>query len=349
MRTLWPSGATRLGLILLAAVAVVFALAEITVRALQYPLPLWYATLDQDVAWSQTQHRVVLAGSSRIYSAVDDRALAEGLSADGEPVAVANLGQGFSSPASHALGLRRLGNLGLLHGTTVVLEAPGGLADAQDWRDPWYVPERPQWLLSVIEARDLPALWRSRSPVEDLLGFTVRTLFGGSLLMRYREDLRSALMADAAVRLGLRPRPTGSPGSVQRVVLPSQRDEVNLDRILAAAADDGQRWIAGQRTVEWKETVAASMVRTVTEAGGRVVFVEMPLSTAMAAGLQSALAQQNRASFQSAARTWGTPVVSVGLPFTDADFPDGWHLSASARARFTRALTEVWITARRTR
>lgn len=339
--TPWPAGATRLCLVLVAAIVVSFLVAEGGVRRMGYALPRWYPQLVDDQAWRGAAHRVVLVGTSRVFAAFDEDAMSAGLSREGTSTRVANMGQGFSNITVHALGLRLLADRGALRGATVVVEAPGGLPEPQDWRAPWVFTERPQWLVSVLRPGDLPALWRSHTNWEDTLGATARTLFGVSVVARYREDVRSAIIAESAALVRNTP-PPGTSAPAENIVLPGQRNVEDLARIRDVAVADGQRWLAASRTVSWNDSVVASLVRTVQGAGGHVVFVDMPLSSPMAAGLQGALAQANREAFRTAAARWNTPVLTPQVAFSDDDFPDLWHLSADARARYTQAVLAAW-------
>jgi hypothetical protein len=328
-----------------------FLILEVAVRQMGYRLPPWYPALAQDQSWRTADHRMVLVGTSRVFAAIDETAVMRTLSTQTTRAAVANMGQGFSSLVTHALGLRLLADEGLLQGATVVVEAPAGLADPLDWRDPWYLPERPQWLVSVMRARDIPALWWSHTPWEDTLGATARTLFGASVLSRYREDVRSAVIAQAAGVVPRTPQGASSTGQsgTSAMVLPAQRSDTDLERIRDVAVVEGQRWTAASRDVVWETTVVASIVAWVQAAGGRVVFADMPLSTPMAAGLQTMQTRRNRKTFRQSAARWGVVVITPDVRVTDDDFPDLWHVSVDARARYTQALMNAWVSEPRTR
>jgi len=126
------------------------------------------------------------------------------------------------------------------------------------------------------------------------------------------------------------------------IVLPVRRNPADRERIREAAILEGQRWIVGTRQVDWDTTVVATMVRTVQAAGGRVVFLTLPLSDAMSIGLRTSAAQTNRQRFDEALVRWGTPRMEVPLPLVEDDFPDLWHISRQGRARFTAALINTW-------
>jgi hypothetical protein len=338
-RTTLPAGAGRLFLAVGACVLAAGLCLEGAVRVAGYALPRWYPQVAQNQSWRGATDRVVFVGTSRTFAAVDHRRFA----ASGS-VPAANMGQGFSTIASHALGLRYLAERGALVGTTVFVEAPGGVPDALTWQDPWYFIERPQWLLSVMKPSDLPALWRSATPVEDAFAVTFRGLAVGSRFFAYREDVRVKSLGWIYDRARGRASVSDEDlaGDEEDIVLPARRNPADRERVREAAVQEGQRWTVGTRPVNWDETVVGTLVRTVQAAGGRVVFLSMPLSDAMAVGLRTPLAQANRLGFDEALVRWGTTRLELPVVFADDDFPDLWHLARQGRDRFSSALIDAW-------
>lgn len=333
MRPALPQGASRLFVLVLGVIIAAGLCLEGVIRASRYQLPRWYPQVAEDQAWRAARDGIVFVGTSRTFAAVDERKVATALG-----TSAVNMGQGFSTITTHALGLRYLAERGALAGTTVMIEAPGGLPDAATWQDPWFFAERPQWLLSVMRVSDVPALWQSDTPLEDTLAVTFRSLAVGSRLAAYREDVRVTSLGWVYDRV------RGGASAGEDIVLPSRRNPEHRERIRQTAVLDGQRWLAGTRHVDWDATVIASLVKTVQAAGGRAVFLTMPLSEAMSIGLQTPIARANRQRFDDALAQWGAARIEVGAAFTDDDFPDLWHLARPGRARFTAALIDAWNT-----
>lgn len=338
-RTGLPAGAGRcpvtvLGIILAAGVCL-----EIVVRGAGYQVPRWYPRVAADNAWQSASRRMVFVGTSRTFASIDEDLVASALDAR-----VINLGQGFSTMAGHALGLRYLAERGALTGATVVIEAPGGLPDPATWHDPWFSPERPQWLLSVMRPGDLPSLWRSTSPVEDLMTASFRSLAVGSQVAAYREDVRVRALDWIYDRArGRTSQESEREAEVaEDIVLPARRNPADRERIRQAAVLDGERWLVGLRDVDWRSAIVSSMVETVRQAGGRVVLLSVPLSHAMSRGLMTPVADANRRRLTEAERQWGVIRVEVPVEFSDDDFPDLWHLSARGRERFTAGFIALW-------
>lgn len=325
-----PPGALRLLGLCVVAILVAFGLTEAVLRAGLYSRPRWYPraieTLDGRPA------RYLFIGSSRVSAAIDARRFAA-LTDTPEALSV-NVGQGFSTVAAHALGVRRLSELGLLQGTTVFLEAPLGVADTSTWNTPWYQIEGAHFLISVLEGRDLPALWRSSQSLEDTLAASGRWLLKPSWIGIYREDIRVKALATTYHLTGLW---SAAPPDDERGV---RRDVDDLSRIRAAAVANGQIAARAPVVPDWSETVTAWIVRQVQAAGGSVVFYRMPMSAAM--GVSSASIVENARTLAEQAVRWNVPMLAPQVTFTEADFPDLWHLSAESSVAFTDALVAAW-------
>lgn len=330
-RTHLPSGAARLLCFCLVAMVLTFGGVEAVLRGGFYERPRWYPRAIDALAGRPA--RVVFIGSSRVSAAIDVRLFAT-LTNTPEHLAL-NLGQGFSGVTAHALGIRRLSELGLLEGATVFMEAPLGVVETATWTTPWYQIEGAHFLLSVLEGRDLPALWRSEQTVEEKLAASGRWLIKPSWISIYREDIRVKALSRTYALAGLSSAP---PPDDQRGV---RRDVDDISRIRAAAIENGRDAARAPAVADWSATVTAWIVRRVQESGGRVVFYEMPMSAPMA--IISPSIQENARTLSEQALLWDVPLLRADIAFSDADFPDLWHLSVEASGRFTDALAAAWL------
>lgn len=325
-----PPGAARLIGFCLIALVLILGGVEAVLRGGVYERPRWYPRAIEALAGRPA--RVVFIGSSRVSAAIDVRRFAT-LTNTPEDLTL-NLGQGFSGVTSHALGIRRLSELGLLNGATVFMEAPLGVVETATWTTPWYQVEGAHFLLSVLEGRDLPALWRSEQTVEEKLAASGRWLLKPSWISIYREDIRVKALSGTYALAGLSSAP---PPDEQRGV---RRDVDDISRIRAAAIANGQEAARTPVVTDWSATVTAWIVRRVQESGGRVVFYEMPMSAPMAVGSPSNA--QNAQTLAVQADRWNVPILKADIVFSDHDFPDLWHLSVPASWRFTDALAAAW-------
>jgi len=325
-----PSGAGRLFAFCLCAMALTFGVVEAVLRAGFYERPRWYPRAIESLDGRPA--RVIFIGSSRVSAAIDVRRFAT-VTNTPEHLTL-NLGQGFSTVTAHALGIRRLSELGLLDGATVFMEAPLGVVDPATWTTPWYQIEGAHFLMSVLEGRDLPALWRSEQTVEQKLAASGRWLLKPSWITVYREDIRVRALSRiyALARLSSAPAPDDQRGV--------RRDVDDISRIRAAAIANGRDAARTPVVADWSATVTAWIVRRVQESGGRVVFYVMPMSAPMA--IISPSIEQNARTLTAQAADWNVPILKADIAFSDAEFPDLWHLSVEASGRFTDALAAEW-------
>lgn len=324
-----PPGGRRLLSLCLLAMVVAFGVTEAALRGGFYERPRWYPTAVEKL--NGRPAKFLFIGSSRVSAAIDVRRFAA-LTDTPEDLTL-NVGQGFSTVTAHALGIRRLSDLGLLHGATVFMEAPLGVVETATWKTRWYQIEGAHFLMAVLEGRDLPALWRSEQPVEAKLAASGRWLLKPSWISIYREDIRVKGLGRTYALAGL----SSAPPDDQRGV---RRDVDDISRIRASAIVNGQEAARTPVVADWSATVTAWIVRRVQESGGRVVFYEMPMSAPMA--VISPSIAQNAQSLAVQAVEWNVPMLKPDVVFADTDFPDLWHLSVQSSPRFTDALVAAW-------
>ncbi|MDA1306552.1 MAG: hypothetical protein O2917_04750 [Acidobacteria bacterium] len=189
-RTRVPEGWWRAAAAYSAAVLLALVAGEAVVRLSTFEPAHWYPQIT--VKLGATPVRYMFVGSSRVGAGVNvtDFANAQPASPDGSPGHVFNNGHGFAAIVTHAIGLRKMSEAGLLRGATIFVEAAGGSPDEGTWRDRWYYREAPSFLLSVAGPRDLPGLWHSTMSVDEKLAASARTLMNGSTIAIYAEMIR---------------------------------------------------------------------------------------------------------------------------------------------------------------
>ena len=330
------------------AIAAALAAGEAGVRLSAFTPAQWYPQVTRQLQGAPARYMFV--GSSRVGAGVDVIAFAEAQppAPSGGIGPVYNMGHGFSTVISHAIGLRRMADQGLLRGSVVFVEAAGGIPDTSTWRDRWYYREAPSYLVSVAGARDMPGLWRSGMTVDDKIGATMRTALKGSRLAVYAEMIRvNGLAAAYRQAARLRPAPAASPAPVERLELREtggvRGDIDDLSRISAAAVQEGRRMLDEQVLIaDWDETVAAEIAAIVRAGGGEVAFFEMPLSPPMRLASASETGRINARTFRAWAAARGIRVLGTRREFAADAFPDVWHMSAPAADMFTQDLIGEW-------
>ncbi len=339
----WPTAVKYV-----AAVCAALLIGEAGVRVSAFTPAQWYPQIIEKLHGVPV--RYLFAGTSRVGAGVNVLQFAEAQPplAPGEPRQVFNMGHGFSTIISHAIGLRHMAEAGLLRGAIVFVEAPGGVPDESTWNGRWYFREAPSFLVSVAGARDMPGLWRSGTSTDDKIGASARVALKFSTLAVYAEMIRVNGLGAAYRRASqLRSSAAGEPAVVERLELREgggvRGDVDDLSRISAAAIVEGQRMLDAQTLVgDWGRTVSGEIVEIVRNGGGDVAFFDMPLSAPMRIAAESGTGQRNGESFRAWAAARGVRVLRSRGGYPVGLFPDVWHMSATGADMFTRELIAEW-------
>ena len=332
-----------------AAVCAALLIGEGAVRLSAFTPAQWYPRIIETL--DGVPARYLFAGTSRVGSGVNVLQFADAQPplAPGDQRQVFNMGHGFSTIISHAIGLRHMAEAGLLRGAVVFVEAPGGVPDESTWNGRWYFREAPSFLVSVAGARDMPGFWRSQMSADDKIGASARAALKFSKLAVYAEMIRVNGLS-AAYRRASQLRssaPGAQPAAVERLELREgggvRGDVDDLSRISAAAIVEGRRMLDEQTLVaDWGRTVSGEIVDIVRGGGGEVAFFDMPLSAPMRIAAESETGQRNGESFGVWAAARGVRVLRSREDYPAALFPDVWHMSATGADMFTRELINEW-------
>jgi hypothetical protein len=294
----------------------------------------------------------LFVGTSRVAAAVDVDAFAdEAARCIGRRPRAVNMGTGYSTLVEHFFGIKTLlrDRPDALRGGVVLIEAPGGIPDAitiaNRWDEPWTYEGETTRIVPHLRPGDLPDVWRSGLSFGDKLNFSFRTLTRGSALLAYRELIGMTLMdvfrgrvAGAVAPAAGHDKPAADLAERGGI----RTDQEGVRRARSLAVEMAATWAADQRPIgRWGDRVVGSLVKLILEAGGRVVFFEVPLHSMQAAALTTQSRLADRRAFLAEAKTWGAVVVSPDLEAGDDDFPDVFHLSGSRSAAYSRALARA--------
>lgn len=330
-----------------------FFVLECTVRFWGSSGPAFWDIVEQSVQPGAVHFLFV--GSSRVAASVDEKIFEEELRRHRpHPARAINVGTGYSYLLQHYLGLRNALHRYPEHlrGCVVFVETAGGLPEYStvDGSE-WYFDGRPDLLTQVLRLEDLPTMWVSTMPLNDKWHLSFRWLTKWSLLLSRGQGVAVRALAKTSERLGEKivsvlpgirtesPRPADltTDGGVR-----TDQEGIVLARRLAL--ESARRELSDQRPLgKWTETVLGQIVSLVQQAGGQVVFYEMPLHSVQAAPRRTAIRMDDVASFRAQAAAWGTPFLLPEFLFTDDDFPDLWHLKRSRAREFTVALAKAWV------
>lgn len=313
--------------------------AEFTVRTVHFSdwfdQCFYIARMDQFVSAKQA---LVLVGSSRVAAAVDESEFEKLFKSRQSDTKVFNMGMGYSTLVEHFFGLKKVSTRrGSLRGFTVLVEAPAGLVDMNDWSGPWASPAAPEILVPYLEPAELCSFWINSSNDAELKSFVTSAKLSSTILRlkqirrKVTSVLRQKFYAENVAKNLEQSKGLAAAGGIR-----VDDEGVKLARASAKSAAMSLAAHIGQ--VDWDRTVACSLAKYVHAQGGEVIFFEIPVSSTFRKPLQSEIRLRDAESFRMHCKSWNSSYLSVPFDCSDADFPDVWHLSSALKSSFTHTL-----------
>lgn len=289
---------------------------------------------------------IMFIGSSHVFAAIESETVADELEkAWGTRPRVLEIGKGYSTVALHYLGLKRLYEQSPenMHGTIVLIEAPGKIPWYQTWDDQWVDDEWPSLLGPLASAGEVM-----------------------EFLVRSSNDLRSKAIAAASVPLRIvrfaRRIPPNIESKVNDVFIDEKENEVQTDlaaggeiRTDSAIVARVREAVIEEHSVDhmkvrdnWDASVTNDIVDLVRSNGGEVIFYEMPLSSHEGREYGTQVGKESRKAYQEWAAAKGLTLFEFdNFETTDDDFPDLLHLSASRSPGYSRMVARALAASRR--
>ncbi len=287
----------------------------------------------------------VFVGSSRVAAAVASDAFdAQMADVRGAPFHSLNQGQGHTNLHQHVLGLRQLfaQHPERFAGCTLFLEAPGGLVGPVGWQGQWFNAARPELLVELLQAGDLPAFLASEGALEPRLEILAIWALSASRLAVWRRGLREAFVR----RVGSLAERTGA----QLGLLESHADSSDLSsgggiRTDAAGialarklAEESAARAGAPQPGAYPDSVLQSLWELARENGGELVLFRMPVSSLFDVDPDPELSKR----FEEWRQQHAVQLLEPEFSSDDGDFPDLWHLARSRSSVFSRALARAW-------
>lgn len=322
---------------------------ELVVRKYSTFTGSWYEEAAQQVANHHVDYLFV--GSSRVAAAIDASTFSDIMSRRlGRTTRAINLGQGYSTPIEHYLGLRHLFEIAPknLAGCVIFWEAPGQTFHLGAWGDDWFWHEQPELILPVLRRWDLPALWFSRGAIDPKLTLTIETLLRPSNLFARRRHLHKRIM-DRGELLVSRFLPQNKPTAPVPIAdLPTQggirveEESVQRARKLAIILTDES--LRQQRlNLNWQSPIYENLRALVEQHHGKIILYDMPMSLTFGRVYQTNIGRANQRNFLQQLSHLRTTILHPPFSYSDQDFPDLWHLRQSRCHEFTSALAQSYL------
>lgn len=316
---------------------------------------IWYGPV-ADYLGQGGRFSHLFVGTSRVRAAVRPEVFDSIVGgAFGAPLQSINLGMGYCTTIEHWFGLRKLLEVDplALQGVVVLIEAPAGLPDHQQWTSDWIVQDRTDLLTPYLKRGDLWRLWKeAETPAGEKFMITA------NLVAPYVENLpraRAMAMANLDTLLAglfspfVRSQALPEDGGADLVSEGGIRaDAKGVETARDIAIRMAREDLASQTAwSSWETSALADVVRLVREAGGYPVLFEMPLSDVQLAPYSTAVRNNDRIGFAGTLASWKVPMLKLDFPHDSTDFPDLWHLRKTRAPDFTAALARAYIEASR--
>ncbi|MCC6545752.1 hypothetical protein IT570_01190 [Candidatus Sumerlaeota bacterium] len=335
--------------------AIALAGIEAWMRGTVYVQTWDYNTLKQ--TRGQMHYDYLFAGSSRTQLGVDENAFAEEVARLGGPAnqSAINLSAGYCRVMYHYFGLRTMlrDDPTCLRGTTVFIECPSGMGEYLLWTDPWTYTRAERVLFPGMIASDLPKLWLAHTPLEYKLDMTVRFLTYNYKSYAMRGILRAEFFrvgreaaARELVKLGADDTPPPLPADA-----PKFRTGASVDPKVAKNAPmyfkefyEQEKKIIERHWRSWDISVHDDLVKLIHNAGGKVVFIDMPQPSIFDPMYKWEGRDEDRRLFnETVTKRWNSFVIHSAVKFPDEAYPDRFHLDGPSAEIYSRALAEDYV------
>jgi len=310
----------------------------------QKELPFWFNGYAEQMRSQNVE--ILFVGTSVIQAAVRAEKFAELISVKGKPPRRAvNLGEGYTTPVEYLFGLRRWleVNAHVFENATVIMPAPGGLADFRTWSDDWMAWQEPQLLAGYVT---FPEIWTYCTKIDVPLGekalligskFSTTVAQGGLLrvAVMHQFDLLAEYITCGG-RIAHHKANVVTEGGILN-------DEAFIEYMRQLTISVEKKHLENQRPIDWEKCVIKDIAQFVKAHGGQVCFCYLPVSSVQQVPLATAIRQADIRNFEKAAGKWGCVILKPQYqPKDDSSFPDLTHLDIDSSYAYTQALADVF-------
>ena len=288
-------------------------------------------------------------GSSLTLLCIDSPGFDEEVLKDtGKKIRSLNMGMGYSTAAEYYLGLRYLiaHDKNALRNKVVFMEAPAGLPVFSSWRDDWMDAKHPRLLTYYLDWSDIWKYWTltnasfGEKVYLPLAKYSSLASYGPVLQELFMQEINTKLKWLSPAQQGLNsktsPRDLAAVGGVR-----TDDEGVEAARRSVAAASSTQ--LKNQTAINWNDTIVADIVKLVHANGGKVYFLNVPVSTVFKRRFETAIRTLDKQEFEKMLDQWNCKIIEPKFSSTgDEDFPDLLHLRASRSPEFSRAAADAY-------
>jgi len=292
----------------------------------------------------------LFVGTSRVYASIDAEVFANTMEQlTGKPVTALNMGRGYTTIAQYYFAIKHFAKHypEAFKMCTIFLESSNGLPDMRAWDSDWILPEVwAQYILPYLTAKDIVKMWTTRLAQEQKYQISFLWFTQGSRLMLFDWDIRKGILQTGArivkniyKMFGIKDDLADNDTSA-KMILPDgdNMDSFRQERARKLAVTIAQQDLKNQQPVDWEKTILKDIVSLVHNNGGKVVIVDMPVSSIQMPPLETDIRKQDKQKFSIISKQWKLPLMRADIKLTDEDFPDYWHIQKSRRQEFSGKL-----------
>jgi hypothetical protein len=325
-----------------------FLTIELILRVVPVFNGLYLEKIDPYLVLSEKDHNQVLifVGSSRVAALIMPEKLNNHLSKS--DIYSINAGRGMTTGMIHYLALQQLEKKGLLKNTTVFVEAPGGLCNYyENYKGNWVDDRNIHLIIPYLNTKTLCRFWKySDNEISTKLAVTTEYfLYSFRIYSITKEMLKKNSIAELVNKISRKHnRKVENNELVERGGI--KIDSLSIANARTLAIEDAKLEIQNQKLItlsDWDMSILKDMNTLLNRNNAKLVLFSMPLSSVQAQIYTTEIAKDNILTFREFLAVNKIQYLDVRFSdYTDADFPDLWHISMQKAEEYTLKLIDTW-------
>jgi hypothetical protein len=318
-------------------ILIVVAIAEISCRI--FIDKKYFQSVDLYKEWDKSRPLdCIFIGSSRMAAAI----LPDVFKNDSDQVVI-NVGRGYSTAVIHYKALTQIlqQDNNALKNCKVIIEAPGGVCYIEDGSR-WFYDEDPHLIVPYLKTTDIVEyVFKNKNSLVNKLDLTLLYTFAAWRDCFYeREQIQ--IYTDYHLKrmdarfLSASEQHKKSEDIAARGGTKTDSATIKIARKLAYQAR--KQDISEQKLLTMEElenSMISKICSLIRKNGGQVYLLDMPESSVLQSIYETPIAKENKKLFDQWLTVNKIPLIITPFVYTDADFPDNFHLRESRAEEFS--------------
>jgi hypothetical protein len=322
---------------LLIRILIILAIAEISCRI--FIDKKYFQSVDLYKEWDKKRpFDFIFIGSSRMAAAI----LPDIFKNDSDQVVI-NAGRGYSTAVIHYKALTQIleQDKNALKNCKVIIEAPGGVSYIEDGSR-WFYDEDPHLIVPYLKTADIVEyVFKNKNSLVNKIDLVLLYSFAAWRDCFYeREQIQ--IFSDYHLKrmdvrfLGGPDQHEKSENIAARGGTKSDSATIKIARQLAYQARNQD--ISEQKVLTMKDienSMISKICSLIRKNGGQVFLLDMPESSVLQSIYETPVAKENKKLFDQWLSDNKIRLIVTPFVYTDADFPDNFHLRESRVEEFS--------------